>query len=53
MHYNYPLSQQLQLFKDLYDYSDACKTIHNPYKSGFERLHALITVRKFWNKYLY
>lgn len=53
MYYNYPLFQRLQLFKDMYDYTDACRTIHNPFKSDFERFHACMTIGQIWNKYVY
>ena len=53
MYYNYPLFQQLQLFKDMYDYTDACKTIHNPWKSDFERFQAFMKIGQFLSKYLF
>lgn len=52
MYYNYSLTQQFQLFKDMYDYAEACRTINNPWKSDFERFHAGITIGQFWNKYI-
>ncbi len=52
MYYNYPLFQQIQLFKDMYDYTDACRTIHDPWKSNLERFQAYITIDQFWNKYI-
>ena len=49
---NNSLSQQEQLFKDMCDYDNACKTVHNPFKSYFERFQAGIKIGQFWDKYI-
>lgn len=52
MYYYNSIMPQLQLIKDTSDYVNACRTIHNPFKSDMEKSHACITIGQFWNKYI-
>ncbi len=52
MYYYNPIIPQLQFIKDSCDYVHACRIMHNPFKSDFEKFHACITIGQFWNKYV-